>query len=62
MRVRVCGTAEIDKAHIICDGSIVHTDRPGVQETDFQFGDTESGESGRSRYSVRIEPVGGQVA
>ncbi|MDE0110341.1 MAG: hypothetical protein OXN96_21255 [Bryobacterales bacterium] len=52
MRVRVCGTAEIDKAHIIRDGSSVHAHRPGAQETDFELGDTESGESDRSRYSA----------
>lgn len=63
MRVRVRGTAEIDKAHIIRDGSIVRAQRPGMQETDFQFGDTASGESGRSRYSyVRTEQAGGQAA
>ena len=63
IRVRVRGTAEVEKVHIIRDGSIVHTHLPGAQETDFQFTDADSGESGRSHYYyVRVEQGDGQVA
>ena len=63
IRVRVRGTADIDKVHIIRDGRIVHTHRPESQETDFQFTDSDSGEGGSSHYYyVRVEQGDGQVA
>ena len=63
IRVRVRGTADIDKVHIIRDGRIVHTHRPGGQETDFQFTDADSGAGGSSHYYyVRVEQVDGQIA
>ena len=63
IRVRVRGTADIDKVHVIRDGRIVHTHRPGGQETDFQFTDADSGAGGSSHYYyVRVEQVDGQIA
>ena len=63
IRIRVRGTADIDKVHIIRDGRIVHTHRPGAQETDFQFTDADSGAGGSSHYYyVRVEQVDGQIA
>ena len=63
LRVRVRGTADIDKVHVIRDGHIVHTHRPGGQETDFQFTDADSGAGGSSHYYyVRVEQVDAQIA
>ena len=63
MRVRVRGTGDIDYVHIIRDGRVVHTHRPGTQEADFQFTDANSGEGGSSHYYyVRVEQGDGQVA
>lgn len=63
IRVRVRGTADIDKVHVIRDGHIVHTHRPGGQETDFQFTDADSGAGGSSHYYyVRVEQVDAQIA
>ena len=61
VRVRVRGTADIDKVHIIRDGEILHTHRPGTQETEFEFTDTDRG--GISHYYyVRVQQVDEQVA
>ncbi len=63
IRVRVRGTAEVDKIHIIRDGLVVYTQRPGAQEADFQFADADSGGAGSSHYYyVRVEQSDGQVA
>ena len=63
IRVRVRGTAEVDKVHIIRDGGVLYTHRPGGPEADFQFSDTDFGGAGSAHYYyVRVEQTDGQVA
>ena len=63
IRVKVRGTAGLDRVHIIRDGRVIHTHRPSAQEADFQFTDADSAGNGSSRYYyVRVEQTDGQVA
>lgn len=63
IRVRIRGTSDIENVHIIRDDRVVHTHRPNAMETDFQFADSDSGESGSSHYYyIRVEQGDGQVA
>ncbi len=63
VRVRVRGTATVDRVHIVRDGRIVHTHRPETQEADFEFADAGFGEgTGTHYYYVRVEQADGQVA
>jgi hypothetical protein len=63
IRVHVRGTAAVDKIHIIRNGGVIYTHRPGAQEADFQFTDTDFGGAGSSHYYyVRVEQTDGQVA
>ena len=63
IRVKVRGTDEVDKVHIIRDGGVLYTHRPGEQEADFQFTDTDFGKAGSTHYYyVRVEQYDGQVA
>ena len=63
IHVRVRGTSSIQKVVIIRDGEVLHTHRPGAQETDFEFADAATGGSGSTHYYyVRVEQADGQVA
>ena len=63
LRVRIRGTGEVESVRIIRDGRIVHTQRPGTQNTDFEFTDAESASNAGTRYYyVRVEQVDGQIA
>ncbi|MXY69255.1 MAG: hypothetical protein F4Y47_11980 [Acidobacteriia bacterium] len=63
LRVRVRGTGEIARVHILRDGQLAHTHRPAAQEADFEYTDADFGGTGSSHYYyVRVEQADGQVA
>ena len=63
IEVKVRGTAEIAKVHIVRNGSILYTREPGLQEISFAYTDTEEDDrSGTRYYYVRVEQVDGHVA
>ena len=63
LRVRVRGTGEIARVHILRDGQLAHTHRPAEQEADFEYTDADFGGTGSSHYYyVRVEQADGQVA
>ena len=63
IRVRVRGTGEVARVHVLRDGQLAHTHRPDAQEADFEYIDTDFGGPGASHYYyVRVEQADGQVA
>ena len=63
LRVRVRGTGEIARVHVLRDGQLAHTHSPDAQEADFEYTDNDVGGTGSSHYYyVRVEQEDGQVA
>lgn len=61
IRVRVRGTGDIAKVHLIRDGEYIHAVSPGKPEVDFQYIDNAVG-SGEHWYYVRVEQENQELA
>jgi hypothetical protein len=63
IRVKVRGTNDIDKVHIIRGEKILYSHSPDTAETTFEYTDEAArGERGTFYYYVRVEQKDGQVA
>jgi hypothetical protein len=61
IRVRVRGTGDIAKVHLIRDGEYIHAVSPGKPEVEFQYIDNAVG-SGEHWYYVRVEQENQELA
>ena len=61
IRVRVRGTGEVAKIHLIRDGQYIHTVSPGRREVEFEYIDNEAG-AGEHWYYVRVEQANAELA
>ena len=61
IRVRVRGTDNVARIHLIRDASCIYKSEPGRQEAEFEYLDQEVG-SGEHWYYVRVEQTDGELA
>ncbi len=61
IHVRVRGTDDVARIHLIRDASYIYKSEPGKPEAEFEFLDNEVG-SGEHWYYVRVEQADGELA